>query len=92
MLYDKVETYLNRTNQSQALAEFDGYDIRKMMDYADSLQLKPVVKSEVIEAGQLETAHNTVDLGRDLEAELREVINNLTAEDIELELTEREME
>ena len=92
MLYDKVETYLNRTNQSQALAEFDGYDIRKMMDYADSLQLKPVVKSEVIEAGQLETAHNTVDLGRDLEAELREVINNLTAEYIELELTEREME
>ena len=91
MLYDNVELYLIKTDQSSVLQEFDGYDIRKMMEYADSLKLKPVVKSEVVESGGLENAHKTVDLGRDLESELRQVIRDMMIEDIEFDDFGREM-
>lgn len=92
MLYEKVEFYLTNTNQEQILQEFDGYDIRKMMDYAESLKLKPIVKSEVVEANVLEKAHPTVDLGRDLESELRQVISNMMSEEIDFDEIGREME
>lgn len=92
MLYDNVELYLTKTDQSAVLQEFDGYDIRKMMEYADGLKLKPIVKSEVVESGGLENAHKTVDLGRDLESELRQVIHDMMIEDIDFDDVGREME
>lgn len=76
-LYDKVEYYLMSTNQADALNSFDGADIRKMQEYADRMQLRPVVKSEIVEAGVLEKAHNTIDLGRDLEQELHQIIRDM---------------
>ena len=92
MLYEKVEFYLTRTNQSDALNQFDGYDIKKMMDYANGLKLKPVVSSEIVESGQLENAHKTIDLGRDLESELRQVIHEMMQEEVELDFDDYNQE
>lgn len=92
MLYEKIEYYLKNTNQEQVLKEFDGYDIKKMMDYAETLKFNPVIKSEVLEVDGLEKAHETVDLGRDLESELRQVIQDMISTEIDFEDFGREME
>lgn len=91
MLYDKVEYYLKNTEQEGALSQFDGEDIRLMAEYADKLALNPVVKSEVAESGELEVAHDTISLERDLESELLNIIHNVMTEDVDFDIIDREM-
>lgn len=91
MLYDKVEYYLKNTEQEEALSQFDGEDIRLMAEYADKLALNPVVKSEVAESGELEIAHDTISLERDLESELLNIIDNVMTEDVDFDSIDREM-
>lgn len=91
MLYDKVEYYLKNTNQEEALSEFDGEDIRLMAEYADKLALNPVLKSEVADSGELEVAHNTISLDRDLESELLNIIHNVMTEDVDFDSIDREI-
>lgn len=91
MLYDKVEYYLKNTNQEEALSEFDGEDIRLMAEYADKLALNPVLKSEVADSGELEVAHNTISLERDLESELLNIIHNVMTEDVDFDSIDREI-
>ena len=91
MLYDKVEYYLKNTNQEEALSQFDGEDIRLMAEYADKLALNPVLKSEVADSGELEVAHNTVSLERDLESELLNIIHNVMTEDVDFDSIDREI-
>lgn len=91
MLYDKVEYYLKNTEQEEALSQFDGEDIRLMAEYADKLALNPVVKSEVAESGELEVAHDTISLERDLESELLNIIHNVMTEDVDFDSIDREM-
>ena len=91
MLYDKVEYYLKNTEQEDALSQFDGEDIRLMAEYADKLALNPVVKSEVAESGELEIAHDTISLERDLESELLNIIHNVMTEDVDFDSIDREM-
>lgn len=91
MLYDKVEYYLKNTNQEEALSQFDGEDIRLMADYADKLALNPVLKSEVADSGELEVAHNTISLERDLESELLNIIHNVMTEDVDFDSIDREI-
>lgn len=91
MLYDKVEYYLKNTEQEDVLSQFDGEDIRLMADYADKLALNPVVKSEVVESGELEIAHDTISLERDLESELLNVIHNVMKEDVDFDSIDREI-
>lgn len=91
MLYDKVEYYLKNTNQEEALSQFDGEDIRLMAEYADKLALNPVLKSEVADSGELEIAHNTISLERDLESELLNIIHNVMTEDVDFDSIDREI-
>lgn len=91
MLYDKVEYYLKNTNQEEALSQFDGEDIRLMAAYADKLALNPVLKSEVADSGELEVAHNTISLERDLESELLNIIHNVMTEDVDFDSIDREI-
>lgn len=91
MLYDKVEYYLKNTNQEEALSQFDGEDIRLMAEYADKLALSPVLKSEVADSGELEVAHNTISLERDLESELLNIIHNVMTEDVDFDSIDREI-
>lgn len=91
MLYDKVEYYLKNTEQEEALSQFDGEDIRLMAEYADKLALNPVVKSEVAESGELEIAHDTISLERDLESELLNIIHNVMTEDVDFDSIDKEM-
>lgn len=91
MLYDKVEYYLKNTNQEEALSQFDGEDIRLMAEYADKLALNPVLKSEVADSGELEIAHNTISLERDLESELLNIIHNVMTEDVDFDNIDREI-
>lgn len=91
MLYDKVEYYLKNTEQEDVLSQFDGEDIRLMADYADKLALNPVVKSEVVESGELEIAHDTISLERDLESELLNIIHNVMKEDVDFDSIDREI-
>ena len=91
MLYDKVEYYLKNTNQEEALSQFDGEDIRLMAEYADKLALNPVLKSEVADSGELEVAHNTISLERDLESELLNIIHNMMTEDVDFDSIDREI-
>lgn len=91
MLYDKVEYYLKNTEQEEALSQFDGEDIRLMAEYADKLALNPVVKSEVAESGELEIAHDTISLERDLESELLNIIHNVMTEDVDFDSIDREI-
>lgn len=91
MLYDKVEYYLKNTNQEEALSQFDGEDIRLMAEYADKLALNPVLKSEVADSGELEVAHNTISLERDLESELLNIIYNVMTEDVDFDSIDREI-
>ena len=91
MLYDKVEYYLKNTEQEEALSQFDGEDISLMAEYADKLALNPVVKSEVAESGELEVAHDTISLERDLESELLNIIHNVMTEDVDFDSIDREM-
>lgn len=91
MLYDKVEYYLKNTNQEEALSQFDGEDIRLMAEYADKLALNPVLKSEVADSGELEIAHNTISLERDLESDLLNIIHNVMTEDVDFDSIDREI-
>lgn len=91
MLYDKVEYYLKNTNQEEALSQFDGEDIGLMAEYADKLALNPVLKSEVADSGELEVAHNTISLERDLESELLNIIHNVMTEDVDFDSIDREI-
>lgn len=91
MLYDKVEYYLKNTNQEEALSQFDGEDIRLMAEYADKLALNPVLKSEVADSGELEVAHNTISLERDLESELLNIIHHVMTEDVDFDSIDREI-
>lgn len=91
MLYDKVEYYLKNTNQEEVLSQFDGEDIRLMAEYADKLALNPVLKSEVADSGELEVAHNTISLERDLESELLNIIHNVMTEDVDFDSIDREI-
>ena len=91
MLYDKVEYYLKNTEQEEALSQFDGEDICLMAEYADKLALNPVVKSEVAESGELEVAHDTISLERDLESELLNIIHNVMTEDVDFDSIDREI-
>ena len=91
MLYDKVEYYLKNTEQEEALSQFDGEDIRLMAEYADKLALNPVLKSEVADSGELEVAHNTISLERDLESELLNIIHNVMTEDVDFDSIDREI-
>ena len=91
MLYDKVEYYLKNTNQEEALSQFDGEDIRLMAEYVDKLALNPVLKSEVADSGELEVAHNTISLERDLESELLNIIHNVMTEDVDFDSIDREI-
>ena len=50
--------------------------------YADEMKLTPVLKSKINEAGVIEKAHNTVDLSRDLEKELQDVIQHIMKENV----------
>ena len=82
-LFKPVEEYLIRTDQESQLEDFAVYDINKMKQYADDMKLKPVLKSKINEAGVIERAHNTIDLSRDLEKELQEVIQLIMHERVE---------
>lgn len=82
-LFKPVEEYLIRTDQDSQLEDFAVYDINKMKQYADDMKLKPVLKSKINEAGVIERAHNTIDLSRDLEKELQEVIQLIMHERVE---------
>lgn len=82
-LFKPVEEYLVRTDQEAQLEDFAVYDINKMKQYADDMKLKPVLKSKIIEAGVIERAHNTIDLSRDLEKELQDVIQHIMHERVE---------
>lgn len=82
-LFKPVEEYLIRTDQESQLEDFAVYDINKMKQYADDMKLKPVLKSKINEAGVIERAHNTIDLSRDLEKELQDVIQHIMHENVE---------
>lgn len=82
-LFKFVEEYLFRTDQEAQLEDFVVYDINKMKQYADDMKLKPVLKSKISEAGVIERAHNTIDLSRDLEKELQDVIQHIMHERVE---------
>ena len=82
-LFKPVEEYLLRTDQEAQLEDFAVYDINKMKQYADDMKLKPVLKSKISEAGVIERAHNTIDLSRDLEKELQDVIQHIMHEQVE---------
>lgn len=82
-LFKPVEEYLLRTDQEAQLEDFAVYDINKMKQYADDMKLKPVLKSKISEAGVIERAHNTIDLSRDLEKELQDVIQHIMHERVE---------
>ena len=82
-LFKPVEEYLIRTDQEAQLEDFAVYDINKMKQYADDMKLKPVLKSKISEAGVIERAHNTIDLSRDLEKELQDVIQHIMHERVE---------
>lgn len=82
-LFKPVEEYLIRTDQEAQLEDFVVYDINKMKQYADDMKLKPVLKSKISEAGVIERAHNTIDLSRDLEKELQDVIQHIMHEQVE---------
>ena len=82
-LFKPVEEYLIRTDQESQLEDFAVYDINKMKQYADDMKLKPVLKSKINEAGVIERAHNTIDLSRDLEKELQDVIQHIMYENVE---------
>lgn len=82
-LFKPVEEYLVRTDQEAQLEDFAVYDINKMKQYADDMKLKPVLKSKISEAGVIERAHNTIDLSRDLEKELQDVIQHIMHERVE---------
>lgn len=82
-LFKPVEEYLIRTDQESQLEDFAVYDINKMKQYADDMKLKPVLKSKISEAGVIERAHNTIDLSRDLEKELQDVIQHIMHERVE---------
>lgn len=82
-LFKSVEEYLIRTDQEFQLEDFAVYDINKMKQYADDMKLKPVLKSKINEAGVIERAHNTIDLSRDLEKELQDVIQHIMYERVE---------
>jgi hypothetical protein len=82
-LFKPVEEYLVRTDQEAQLEDFAVYDINKMKQYADDMKLKPVLKSKISEAGVIERAHNTIDLSRDLEKELQDVIQHIMHENVE---------
>lgn len=82
-LFKSVEEYLVRTDQEAQLEDFAVYDINKMKQYADDMKLKPVLKSKISEAGVIERAHNTIDLSRDLEKELQDVIQHIMHENVE---------
>lgn len=82
-LFKPVEEYLIRTDQESQLEDFAVYDINKMKQYADDMKLKPVLKSKINEAGVIERAHNTIDLSRDLEKELQDVIQHIMHERVE---------
>lgn len=82
-LFKPVEEYLLRTDQEAQLEDFAAYDINKMKKYADDMKLKPVLKSKINEAGVIERAHNTIDLSRDLEKELQDVIQHIMHEQVE---------
>ena len=82
-LFKPVEEYLIRTDQESQLEDFAVYDINKMKLYADDMKLKPVLKSKINEAGVIERAHNTIDLSRDLEKELQDVIQHIMHERVE---------
>lgn len=82
-LFKPVEEYLLRTDQEAQLEDFAVYDINKMKKYADDMKLKPVLKSKINEAGVIERAHNTIDLSRDLEKELQDVIQHIMHEQVE---------
>lgn len=82
-LFKPVEEYLIRTDQEFQLEDFAVYDINKMKQYADDMKLKPVLKSKINEAGVIERAHNTIDLSRDLEKELQDVIQHIMYERVE---------
>ena len=82
-LFKPVEEYLIRTDQEAQLEDFAVYDINKMKQYADDMKLKPVLKSKINEAGVIERAHNTIDLSRDLEKELQDVIQHIMHENVE---------
>ena len=82
-LFKPVEEYLVRTDQEAQLEDFVVYDINKMKQYADDMKLKPVLKSKISEAGVIERAHNTIDLSRDLEKELQDVIQHIMHERVE---------
>ena len=82
-LFKSVEEYLFRTDQEAQLEDFAVYDINKMKQYADDMKLKPVLKSKISEAGVIERAHNTIDLSRDLEKELQDVIQHIMHERVE---------
>lgn len=82
-LFKPVEEYLVRTDQEAQLEDFAVYDINKMKQYADDMKLKPVLKSKISEAGVIERAHNTIDLSRDLEKELQDVIQHIMHEGVE---------
>ena len=82
-LFKPVEEYLRKTDQIDQLRDFAGIDIEKMKQYADEMKLTPVLKSKINEAGVIEKAHNTVDLSRDLEKELQEVIQHIMTENVE---------
>jgi len=82
-LFKPVEEYLRKTDQIDQLRDFAGVDIEKMKQYADEMKLTPVLKSKINEAGVIEKAHNTVDLSRDLEKELQDVIQHIMKENVE---------
>lgn len=82
-LFKPVEEYLIRTDQESQLEDFAVYDINKMKQYADDMKLKPVLKSKINKAGVIERAHNTIDLSRDLEKELQDVIQHIMHERVE---------
>ena len=82
-LFKPVEEYLIRTDQDSQLEDFAVYDINKMKLYADDMKLKPVLKSKINEAGVIERSHNTIDLSRDLEKELQDVIQHIMHERVE---------
>lgn len=82
-LFKPVEEYLIRTDQESQLEDFVVYDINKMKQYADDMKLKPILKSKINEAGVIERAHNTIDLSRDLEKELQDVIQHIMHERVE---------
>lgn len=82
-LFKPVEEYLIRTDQESQLDDFAVYDINKMKLYADDMKLKPVLKSKINEAGVIERAHNTIDLSRDLEKELQDVIQHIMHERVD---------